>query len=70
MERRPGFRVTRRVDGVIVAVRKMQDRGRIQIPKEVRQELGLSDGDTVYWVRSRDGKFYIVKAGQLEGYTV
>ena len=70
MERRPGFRVFRRVDGVIVAVRKMQDRGRIQVPKEVRQELGLSDGDTVYWVRSRDGKFYIVKAGQLEGYTV
>jgi len=62
------FKVASKIDGVIIAVRRVQDRGRIQIPKEIKKELGLKDGDFVYWVKSGDGKFYIVKASQLDTY--
>jgi len=43
----------------VVAVRKITSNGRIQIPSEIRRELGLTDGDSVLWIRSVDGKFYI-----------
>ena len=59
------YEVVSEVRGRIVAVRQVQDRGRVQIPKEIRRELGLSDGDSVYWVRGPDGRFYIVKATEI-----
>jgi len=51
--------------GTIVGVRKLQDRGRVQIPKEVRDELHLEDGDGVYWIRGSDGRYYISKATSI-----
>jgi len=62
----PKYKVTSEVIGTIVAVRQVQDRGRIQIPKVVREALNLKDGDSVYWVHGPDGKFYIAKAGELK----
>ncbi len=54
------------VRGLIVGVRQVQDRGRIQIPKFVRKRLGLEDGDSVYWVyNAAEERFYIVKAVEL-----
>ena len=62
----PKYRVTTEIVGTIVAVRQVQDRGRVQIPKTVREALNLKDGDSVYWVHAPDGKFYIAKAGELK----
>lgn len=61
------YAVTVEIKGTIMGVRKIQDRGRIQIPKEVREEIGLNEGDGVYWVKHPDGRFYIVRAMDLEG---
>jgi len=61
------FTIIHHIEGLIIAVRKVQNKGRIQIPKEIRRQLNLEDGDLVYWVKSMDGKFYIVKAAQLYG---
>jgi len=43
----------------IIAVRKISSNGRIQIPAEIRRNLKLSDGDSVLWMKSEDGKYYI-----------
>ncbi len=61
------YKVTMEVKGIIIGVRQVQDRGRIQIPKRIRDEMNLKDGDSVYWIKSPDGKYYIVKAVELEG---
>jgi len=58
--------VTEKVKGVIVGVRKVQDRGRVQIPKMIREKMRLKDGDSVYWVIDPEGKYFIVKAGEVE----
>jgi len=62
----PKYKVAVEIKGTIVGVRQVQDRGRIQIPKTVREALNLKDGDSVYWIHGSDGKFYIAKAGELE----
>lgn len=55
------YQVTTKIEGTIIGVRQVQNRGRVQIPKIVRDKLRLKDGDAVYWVD--DGsKFYIAKA--------
>lgn len=54
------------IQGVIKGVRKIQDRGRIQIPKYVRTTLNLMEGDNIYWVEGLDGRFYICKAVKLK----
>ncbi len=53
------------IKGEIVGVRTVQDRGRLQIPKKVRDLIGLDDGDSVYWIQGLDGRFYIAKAVEL-----
>jgi len=58
--------VTDKVKGIIVGVRKVQDRGRVQIPKEIREKMNLKDGDSIYWVYDSEGKYFIVKAGEIE----
>lgn len=58
------YEIVEELKGTIVGVRKVQDKGRIQIPKKIREEMGLSDGDAVYWV-SRDGRYYIARAKAL-----
>jgi len=53
------------IKGEIIGVRKVQDRGRLQVPKEIRDLIGLEEGDSVYWLRGLDGRFYIAKAVEL-----
>ena len=64
---RGSFKVTYDISGEIVGVRKIQDRGRVQIPLEIRKALDLNDGDKVYWIHGLDGRFYIIKARSLQG---
>jgi len=59
------YTVTPDIKGEIIGVRKVQDRGRLQVPKEIRDLLGLEDGDSVYWLRGLDGRFYIARAVEL-----
>ena len=40
--------------------------GRTQIPEEIRNRLGLRDGDKVVWYE-RAGEFMMRKEGQLSG---
>ncbi len=56
------YTITADIKGEIMGVRVVQDRGRLQIPKKVRDLIGLEDGDSVYWVQGLDGRFYIAKA--------
>jgi bifunctional DNA-binding transcriptional regulator/antitoxin component of YhaV-PrlF toxin-antitoxin module len=56
------FQVIPEIKGTVVGVRQIQNRGRVQIPKTIKDELKLADGDSVYWVRDANGKFYIAKA--------
>lgn len=46
---------------VIIAVKTVQDRGRVQLPKELRDSLQLKDGDGILWLRMADGRFTIAK---------
>lgn len=46
----------------IIAVRKLQHKCRIQVPREIRDALQIQDGDTIFWIKTIDGKFAIVKA--------
>jgi len=58
------YRVSPEVKGKIIGVRTIQDRGRVQIPKIIRDKLQLKDGDQAYWVES-NGKFHIIKAVEI-----
>jgi bifunctional DNA-binding transcriptional regulator/antitoxin component of YhaV-PrlF toxin-antitoxin module len=49
------------VKGMILEVSKVQDRGRTQIPKIVREKLKVEDEDRIYWVEF-DEKIYVMKA--------
>jgi AbrB family looped-hinge helix DNA binding protein len=59
------YEVSAKIDGTIIGVRQVQDRGRIQIPKVIRDKLSLKDGDKIYWVQGLDETFSIVKAVKL-----
>jgi len=59
------YTITTDIKGEIMGVRTVQDRGRLQIPKKVRDLIGLEDGDSVYWIQGLDGRFYIAKAVEL-----
>ncbi len=59
------YTITTDITGEIMGVRTVQDRGRLQIPKKVRDLIGLEDGDSVYWIQGLDGRFYIAKAVEL-----
>jgi len=59
------YTITTNITGEIMGVRTVQDRGRLQIPKKVRNLIGLEDGDSVYWIQGLDGRFYIAKAIEL-----
>jgi AbrB family looped-hinge helix DNA binding protein len=45
----------------IIAVRKVYGRGRVQIPVEIREQLGLDDGDKLIFIQS-NGEYFIRKA--------
>ncbi len=59
------YTITTDITGEIMGVRTVQDRGRLQIPKKVRDLIGLEDGDSVYWIQGLDGRFYIAKAVEI-----
>ncbi len=59
------YTITTDIKGEIMGVRTVQDRGRLQIPKKVRNLSGLEDGDSVYWIQGLDGRFYIAKAVEI-----
>lgn len=48
--------------GSIIAVRKLQHKGRIQVPKEVQMSLKISEGDSIFWVKTTDGKWVVERA--------
>lgn len=48
-----------------MGVRQLQDRGRLQVPKEVREDLGLVEGDQVYWIKGLDGRIYVMKSIEI-----
>ena len=45
--------------GTLVNITQLHSQGRTQVPYQIRQTMGLKDGDTVYWYKSPDGRFYI-----------
>ena len=59
------YTITADIKGEIIGVRTIQDRGRLQIPKKIRDIIRLEDGDSVYWIQGLDGRFYIAKAFEL-----
>lgn len=48
--------------GEIKAVRKLQHKCRVQVPKIICDELKLKDGDDIFWIKSQDGKWVLDKA--------
>jgi len=52
------------VKGVVIGVRQV-DRGRIQIPKIIRDKLELDNSDSVYWIEL-NGNYYIRKAVKIQ----
>lgn len=56
------FEVSTDIKGEFLGRRKIQDRGRVQIPQIVRKELHIRDGDYVYWIKGLDGRITITKA--------
>lgn len=59
-EKKPGERMMFHGGiGTLENITKMHSDGRTQVPHTIRKEMGLKDGDTVYWYKSPDGRFYI-----------
>jgi bifunctional DNA-binding transcriptional regulator/antitoxin component of YhaV-PrlF toxin-antitoxin module len=46
--------------GQIVATSKIFQRGKTQVPSQVRKDLGLKDGDTLVWIKI-DEKYCVAK---------
>jgi AbrB family looped-hinge helix DNA binding protein len=53
-------------DHLIIAAVKVHGKGRVQIPKEVRDILNVEDGDRVYFVQDNSGKIFLEKAPALK----
>jgi antitoxin PrlF len=41
---------------------KVTSKGQITIPQEVRNEMGISEGDRIEFVRGADGRFTMIAA--------
>ena len=48
------------IPGEIVATRKMGTKGRLQVPREVRDFLGLEEGDRVLFIKPGGDKRYAI----------
>lgn len=46
-----------------INITKVHSNGRVQIPIEIRKDMGLSDGDKVYWFQDSLGRVFIEKLG-------
>lgn len=51
--------------GIILGTVKVHGRGRIQIPKRVRELLKVKDNDLIYLVEGNDGRIFLMKVPQL-----
>jgi len=43
----------------ILAVSRVFQRGKTQVPKEVRKALGVNDGDNLVWRLDDDGRIFL-----------
>ena len=59
------YQITEKIEGEILGVRQVQDHGRIQVPKIIRDILQLNDGDNAYWIKDKEGKIVLRKAGKI-----
>lgn len=59
------YLVTSDIKGEILGVRAVHNRGRVQVPKKVRDIIGLKEGDSIYWIQGLDGRIHITKAVEL-----
>jgi len=59
------YQTTERIEGEILGVRQIQEHGRIQVPKIIRDKLQLRDGDNAYWIEDREGKIVLKKAVKI-----
>jgi len=50
---------------IILATRKVHGRGRVQIPKIVRDILKIEDGDLIYFVQDEKMRIFIERAPRL-----
>ena len=50
----------------IMAIGKLFQRGKCVIPKEVREALGLNDGDRIYFIQDELGGVFLEKAPTLK----
>jgi bifunctional DNA-binding transcriptional regulator/antitoxin component of YhaV-PrlF toxin-antitoxin module len=46
----------------IVATSKIFQKGKTQVPSQVRRELDLKDGDVIVWIKTTEG--YVVERGK------
>jgi AbrB family looped-hinge helix DNA binding protein len=53
-------------DQLVIATVKVHGRGRVQIPKEVRQILNIEDGDRIYLIQDASGRIFLKKAPTLK----
>ena len=49
----------------VLAIAKVWGKGRIQVPQEVRDMLGIQDGDRIYFVVTMMGELIFRKAPSL-----
>lgn len=49
-------------DKTAIAIVKVHSTGRITIPKDIRDDLTLRDGDSVIWLKDNAGRYFIAKA--------
>jgi len=50
----------------VIAISKLYQHGKTQVPKIVRKMLNLKDGDRIYYVQDLDGRIYLEKAPELK----
>ena len=48
------------IPGKIVGTRKLGSRGRLQVPKDIREFLGLREGDHVLFIKPGEDKNYVI----------
>lgn len=50
---------------IVLATRRLGDKGRLQIPREVRKILSAKEGDLMYFLQDEDAKIILEKAPTL-----
>ena len=58
-----GIRISMK-EYVEVSITEVHGGGRVQIPQEIRGDLGLKDGDKILWIRKARGEYTFRKVGE------